>query len=213
MCTSVMSLKNSSFKRSLIQVPSTGNHSLDSTWNPSLRNQRKFAKPAFAIGEHGTIMNTSETAVVSLLLLSLIDAISLLPKLLICLWVVHPPVPLVLVRLKQPKILVVLSVFKSSSSTALTRWTINLWVKSSWVLLNLVLGAASTSSIVFQLKCSLSSQLRLRLVLMLSEIWRSILTRTYSSLKTKAKFNLKSLAVFGLPWTPVMLVVLNFLRT
>jgi hypothetical protein len=64
MCTSVMSLTCSFSRRLLIPDPLHGPPSLDSTWNPDLKNQGKFAKHVFAIGKPGTTTSTLVTAVV-----------------------------------------------------------------------------------------------------------------------------------------------------
>jgi hypothetical protein len=85
------------------------------------QKRRGFVLQRFVIGPPSTITSMLVTVVDLLSLLLLIDAISPLHKLLTFLWVEPQLDQLVLVRLKQLKILEELWVFRLSYSIALTR--------------------------------------------------------------------------------------------
>jgi len=114
-----MSLKNSALRRFKIKACSFGLDNLDSTWNiRAQRMTKEFVFQRFAIGKHTTTMSTSVTVEDSLLLHLLIDATSLLLRLLTYLWELLHKVQLVPVRQKLPRISVELLVSKSLYSTA-----------------------------------------------------------------------------------------------
>jgi len=179
MCTLEMLFKTLSIKESMKLSHSLGslNSNLNGHWTrtkmslrgsfadshgkPTLRNTNASSRSL--TGSDSTHTSIQETLSDWSSLLLLTDATSLSLKHLTWSWVELQLDLLVLVKLKQQKILERLLVSLSWCSTAQIRWVKIQWLKSSWVSVNQERGDVSMSSIVFLLKCCLSFQLKSRL--------------------------------------------------